>query len=156
MDTKQSLGYFLQGFPSTNESQCMSKLPSEGTAGPRTLRRGLLILRTLQAHDDKGLSVTELSRLTGLQRPTIYRLLAGLTECEFVYSVGRTRRYAADKQKQIQVPEPEHHLIEHAKPHMRELANQFGDAVFLVVREGNDSLTLWREIGPYAVHILVT
>ncbi|HLS17607.1 MAG TPA: helix-turn-helix domain-containing protein [Paenalcaligenes sp.] len=134
----------------------MSKLPSEGTAGPRTLRRGLLILRTLQAHDDKGLSVTELSRLTGLQRPTIYRLLAALTECEFVYSVGRTRRYAAAKQNQIQGPEPEHHLIEHAKPHMRELANQFGDAVFLVVREGNDSLTLWREIGPYPVQILGT
>src|SRR5690625_7854743 len=39
---------------------------------------------------------------------------------------------------------------------MRELANQFGDAVFLVVREGNDSLTLWREIGPYPVQILGT
>src|SRR5690625_7283175 len=39
---------------------------------------------------------------------------------------------------------------------MRELANLFGDAVFLVVREGNDSLTLWREIGPYPVQILGT
>jgi len=134
----------------------MSKVPSEGTAGPRTLRRGLLILKTLQAHDEKGLSVTELSRLTGLQRPTIYRLLAALTECEFVQPVGRTRRYAAAKQNHPQTPEPEHHLIEHAKPYMRELANQFGDAVFLVVREGDDSLTLWREIGPYPVQILGT
>jgi len=134
----------------------MSKLPTEGTAGPRTLRRGLLILRTLQEHDEKGLSVTELSRLTGLQRPTIYRLLAALTECEFVHPVGRTRRYAAIKQNQLKPPEPEHHLIEHAKPFMRDLANHFGDAVFLVVREGNDSLTLWREIGPYPVQILGT
>src|SRR5690625_5255007 len=39
---------------------------------------------------------------------------------------------------------------------MRELANQFCDALFLVVREGNDSLTLWREIGPYPVQILGT
>ena len=45
-------------------------------AGPRTLQRGLLVLKTLQNHQGKGLSVTDLSRATQLQRPTIYRLLA--------------------------------------------------------------------------------
>lgn len=133
----------------------MSAATTENSSGPRTLRRGLQILQTLQAHDESGLSVTELSRLTGLQRPTIYRLLAALTECQFVHTVGKTRRYAASKPTHLHA-ENEHHLVEIAKPFMRELAFKVGDAVFLVIRENNDSLTLWREIGPYPVQILGT
>lgn len=133
----------------------MTAATTDNSAGPRTLRRGLHILQTLQAHDENGLSVTELSRLTGLQRPTIYRLLAALTECNFVQAVGKTRRYAATKQYTSH-SETEHHLVEVAKPFMRELAFQVGDAVFLTIRENNSSLTLWREIGPYPVQILGT
>lgn len=133
----------------------MTAPKTDSSAGPRTLRRGLHILQTLLDHDDSGLSVTELSRLTGLQRPTIYRLLAALTECEFVQAVGKTRRYAATRIN----PGPsenDHHLVEIAKPFMRELAFKVGDAVFLVIREDNNALTLWREIGPYPVQILGT
>lgn len=133
----------------------MTATKSENSAGPRTLRRGLKILQTLLDHDDNGLSVTELSRLTGLQRPTIYRLLAALTECDFVEAVGKTRRYAAVRQHSTP-SENEHHLVEIAKPFMRDLAFKVGDAVFLIIRENNNSLTLWREIGPYPVQILGT
>lgn len=133
----------------------MATTQTDNSAGPRTLRRGLHILQTLQAHDENGLSVTELSRLTGLQRPTIYRLLAALTECNFVQTVGKTRRYAATKQA-LAPTETEHHLVEIAKPFMRDLAFKVGDAVFLIIRENNNSLTLWREIGPYPVQILGT
>lgn len=133
-----------------------TKTASDSSAGPRTLRRGLLLLQTLQNHDDKGLSVTELSRLTGLQRPTIYRLLAALTESEFVHAVGRTRRYASTKSYLPTSDETNNPIVERAKPLMRELADQVGDAVFLVVRDGNNSVTLWREIGSYPVQILAT
>lgn len=133
----------------------MTATKTDSKAGPRTLRRGLKILQTLLDHDESGLSVTELSRLTGLQRPTIYRLLAALTECNFVEAVGKTRRYAATRQHNSS-SENEHHLVEIAKPFMRELAFKVGDAVFLVIRENNNALTLWREIGPYPVQILGT
>lgn len=133
----------------------MTATKTDGSSGPRTLRRGLHILQTLLDHDDSGLSVTELSRLTGLQRPTIYRLLAALTECNFVEAVGKTRRYAATRQHTTP-SNNEHHLVDIAKPFMRELAFKVGDAVFLVIRENNNALTLWREIGPYPVQILGT
>ena len=45
-------------------------------AGPRTLRRGLAVLAALRDQGPDGLSVTDIARLTGIQRPTIYRLLA--------------------------------------------------------------------------------
>lgn len=128
-------------------------------AGPRTLRRGLTVLRTLQETSEEGLTVTELSRATGLQRPTIYRLLATLVEAGFANEVPESRRFAARQCARLPPPTaPVTHdkRLEIAYPSMLRLAQATGDAVFLVVREGYDSLTLWREIGPYPVQILAT
>lgn len=124
------------------------------TAGPRTLQRGLLVLKTLQNHQGKGLSVTDLSRATGLQRPTIYRLLAALMDHDLVQSSAHSRRYTATRQ--------DHGLlgldprVTVMQPIMQELAQLTGDAVFLVGRDGDESISLWREIGPYPVQILAT
>lgn len=134
----------------------VTKSSPDSATGPRTLRRGLQILRTLQDQDEKGLSVTEISRLTGLQRPTIYRLLAALIESEFVYTIEHTRRYASTSNLVATAPDANAHLVNLAKPLMQKLAEQVGDAVFLVVRDGNSSVTLWREIGSYPVQILAT
>ncbi|MCC2596581.1 IclR family transcriptional regulator [Pusillimonas sp. MFBS29] len=123
--------------------------------GPRTLRRGLQVLRTLRDNPDNGLSVSELARLTGLQRPTIYRLLAALIEEGFVHNPGNSKRFSANQSAEATIlgQDPR---IKLALPVMQSLATQTGDAVFLVVRDGNESLSLWREIGPYPVQILAT
>ncbi|KAK80880.1 transcriptional regulator, IclR family, C-terminal domain protein [Bordetella holmesii CDC-H643-BH] len=41
-------------------------------------------------------------------------------------------------------------------PILKRLADRTGDAVFLVVRDGDDSVSLHREIGSYPVQILAT
>ena len=46
------------------------------------LKKGLAVLRTLNNHNDA--TVLELSRLTGLPRPTLYRLLTTLQEAGYV------------------------------------------------------------------------
>ncbi len=128
-------------------------------SGPRTLRRGLLVLRTLQETTEPGLTVTGISRATGLQRPTIYRLLATLLEAGFVHEIPDTRRFTArmkGSQTLASSPLPQDKRIETAYPAMVRLAETTGDAVFLVVRDGHESITLWREIGPYPVQILAT
>lgn len=124
-------------------------------SGPRTLRRGLLVLRTLEAHEESGLSVTGLARLTGLQRPTIYRLLSALVEEGFVKPVNGTKLFACAKPIAASSVQ-EDPRITLAFPVMQKLAAATGDAVFLVVRDGYESLSLWREIGPYPVQILAT
>lgn len=134
----------------------MDTLPNNPVAtGPRTLRRGLHILRTLRDYPDGGLSVTDLARLTRLQRPTIYRLLAALVEEGFVHNIGGTKRFATSHPTEAAILDQDPR-IRLALPVMQELAAQTGDAVFLVVRDGNESLSLWREIGPYPVQILAT
>lgn len=124
-------------------------------AGPRTLRRGLQILRTLQENPDTGLNVSSLARITGLQRPTVYRLLAALVEEGFVKGVGGTKRFTASHHTPVPVIDQDPR-IELAFPVMQKLAALTGDAVFLVVRDGHESVSLWREIGPYPVQILAT
>jgi DNA-binding IclR family transcriptional regulator len=124
-------------------------------AGPRTLRRGLQILRTLQENPDTGLNVSSLARITGLQRPTVYRLLAALVEEGFVKGVGGTKRFTASHHTSVAVIDQDPR-IELAFPVMQKLAALTGDAVFLVVRDGHESVSLWREIGPYPVQILAT
>ncbi|HUG57850.1 MAG TPA: IclR family transcriptional regulator [Candidimonas sp.] len=124
-------------------------------SGPRTLRRGLQVLRTLQENPGSGLSVTELARITGLQRPTIYRLLAALIEGGFAKNISNTKRFIANESITLPIVEQDPR-IELAFPVMQKLAALTGDAVFLVVRDGHESVSLWREIGAYPVQILAT
>ncbi|MGB3291293.1 MAG: IclR family transcriptional regulator [Burkholderiaceae bacterium] len=132
----------------------MSDTDASGS-GPRTLRRGLQILRTLQENPEAGLNVSTLARITGLQRPTVYRLLAALIEEGFVKNLGGTKRFISSQHTATNVGDQDPR-IELAFPVMQKLAAQTGDAVFLVVRDGNESVSLWREIGPYPVQILAT
>lgn len=131
---------------------------TSSTSGPRTLRRGLQVLKALQDAGEQGLNVTQLSRSTGLQRPTIYRLLSALREGGFVTDISGSKRFAASLSTSAAATMPTHtdRRIELAYPVMQHLAALTGDAVFLVVREGYESLTIWREIGPYPVQILAT
>ncbi|TEA71809.1 IclR family transcriptional regulator [Allopusillimonas soli] len=125
-------------------------------AGPRTLRRGLAVLNALRENPEFGLSITGLARATGLQRPTIYRLLAALMDGGFVRKVGGSKRYMACLGQESGPLAGQDPRIQIAYPAMRRLAAATGDAVFLVVRDGPESLSLWREIGPYPVQILAT
>ncbi|GAB1575259.1 IclR family transcriptional regulator [Bordetella petrii] len=128
---------------------------SEHSAGPRTLRRGLTVLATLRDHGAAGLSVTDIARLTAIQRPTIYRLLAALLDAGLVLPVPGTKKYRAQWATcaDPSTPDPR---VSQTLPILRRLAERTGDAVFLVVREGDESVSLHREIGGYPVQILAT
>jgi DNA-binding IclR family transcriptional regulator len=123
-------------------------------AGPRTLRRGLAVLAALR---DQGcqMNVTDIARQTAIQRPTVYRLLAALLDAGLVEAVPGTRRYRSKPAAETGAA--------HGDPRIRQtggilkrLADRTGDAVFLVVREADESLSLRREIGGYPVQILAT
>ncbi len=124
-------------------------------AGPRTLRRGLAVLAALRDQGNNGLSVTDIARQTGIQRPTIYRLLAALLEAGLVSTIQGTKKYRAELggEPDIVSPDPR---VRQMLPILKRLADRTGDAVFLVVRDGDDSVSLHREIGSYPVQILAT
>jgi len=124
-------------------------------AGPRTLRRGLNVLAALRDAGEAGASVTELARVTDIRRPTIYRLLDALLDAGLVMPLAGTKRYRAHWSASSSAADPDPRIAP-ALPMLRRLAERTGDAVFLVVRDGADSLSLQREIGSYPVQILAT
>jgi DNA-binding IclR family transcriptional regulator len=128
---------------------------SPHSAGPRALRRGLQLLAALRDHGGDGLSVTDLARYTQIQRPTIYRLMAALIEAGLAHPVPGTKKYRAQLAPDASAPEPDPRLRQ-TLPILRRLAERTGDAVFLVVRENDESISLHREIGGYPVQILAT
>lgn len=124
-------------------------------AGPRTLRRGLAVLAALRDQGNQGLSVTDLARQTGIQRPTIYRLLAALLEAGLVSTIQGSKKYRAELGGEPDVVSPDPR-VRQMLPILKRLADRTGDAVFLVVRDGDESVSLHREIGSYPVQILAT
>lgn len=130
-----------------------SILEADSAAGPRTLRRGLCVLAALRERAERGMSVTEIARATAIQRPTVYRLLAALLEFRLVEYLPSTKRYRATPAAGLDAQDTDPRL-RLTLPIMRRLAQHTGDAVFLVVREGDDSLSLHREVGSYPVQIL--
>jgi DNA-binding IclR family transcriptional regulator len=128
---------------------------SPATAGPRTLRRGLQVLAALRDHGQAGLSVTDLARLTGIQRPTVYRLLAALLEAGLAQAVAGTKKYRPLLGAET-ASAPADPRVRQTLPALQRLAERTGDAVFLVVRDGDESVSLHREIGGYPVQILAT
>lgn len=132
-----------------------SSTTDEDGSGPRTLRRGLRVLTALRDAGAGGLSITQIARLTQLQRPTVYRLIAALCEAGMATPMPAVKKYCANLSV-AQDANLSHPLIAMTLPSLKRLASKTGDAVFLVVRDGDDSLSLHREIGGYPVQILAT
>jgi len=118
---------------------------------PGALRRGLRILGALR--DAAALRAAELAALTGIPRPTVYRLL------EILEAEGFVAREADGKSFTLAaaVDNPDDRwgaFVRQMEPVMRRIAQRTGNAVFLVRQKDNDLLCLHREIGTYPIQIL--
>lgn len=123
--------------------------------GTRALHRGLTLLDAILAGGKDGLRVVDLCRAAGLERPTVYRLLATLIECGYVAQRGRFRyvrgpRLAAMPQR----GEPAG-LAERLNPVLARISNACGDAAFGVMRDGPLSRCIARHVGTHPVQVLV-
>ncbi|MFW7342171.1 IclR family transcriptional regulator [Pollutimonas sp. H1-120] len=130
--------------------------------GPQALTRGLALLAALKEAAPEGVRVTDLARSTGIERPTVHRLLLSLESAGWVKKAENGRRYFADAQGGLSLAvstmdnSATREVVVRAIPAMRRLASKLGDAIFLVTREGDESVALHREIGDYPIQILAT
>lgn len=125
--------------------------------GTRALQRGLCILEALQ-DDPEGLSIAGMCRKTDLHRTTVCRLLETLLLAGWVKNGLKKRTYVLAKHPAVHraagAPELYDYRLDIALPVMRRLVDSIQDAIFLTVLDGDDSLTLHREIGTYPIQIL--
>lgn len=131
-------------------------------SGPKTLRKGLTVLSLLKEVAPEGLGATEVARRTGVDRVAVQRIFVALETEGWARRDATGKRYFQDCDGSVvrvlgAMPQgPSQELVLAAVPAMRRLARQLGDAVFLVAREGMESVGIHREIGSYPIQILAS
>lgn len=124
--------------------------------GSRTLRRGLQLLDAVLQSGREGLRVVDLCRAAGLERATVYRLLATLLEAGYVAPRGRFRYVAGPRLAQLQTPPPSpSDFAARLQPVLARVSKACGDAAFAIVREGPASHCIARQVGTHPVQMLV-
>lgn len=134
----------------------MSK-PSE-TPGAQNMRRSLQVLRALGRHQEEGMSVTDVIADTGLERSTVHRLLTCLVEEGFAERDAGLRRYrlGIDAMQLGLASLRRAPLVASYQPLMQRLARTSGDTVYLLARQGDYTICLHREDGPYPIKVFST
>lgn len=129
--------------------------PAEPSSGVAVLDRAFALLRAFQPTDDR-LSLTELSRRTGLYKSTVLRLLAALEHGGFMrrlddgqYAIGpQPMRLAAIYQRSFRVDS----VIE---PLLAELSAGLGETASFYVRAGSRRLVVCRVEPARAVRVSI-
>lgn len=129
------------------------------TSGAQSVDRALSLLSLIGRHAGEGLSLSELTVMSGLNKPTVRRLVLALINGGMVDQCRRTLRYQLGAEAYlIGLLASEHHgLARIATRNAVRLARATEDAACLSVRRGLHSLCLHREDGPYPIrtHALI-
>jgi len=125
-------------------------------AGAQTVRRAIAILRLIACGQERGVRLVDLVHMSGLNHPTVHRLLQTLVQEHVIEQDPQTRRYLMGTEiKLLGLARPRRlPLLTVAAPYLADLAEHVGDTVFLSIRHGHDSICIARETGRYPIQIL--
>jgi len=122
--------------------------PPDGT---QSVQRVFALLRMIALHNRGGLRTVDLCRITGLQRPTLHRLLQRLVHENLVSRSERTRNYHLGPMlHELGLSAaPPVDMTALCGPQLRAIADATGDMVFLTLRSGPDAVCLDRQEGKH-------
>ncbi len=121
----------------------------------KTLTRGLALMDAILAGPEEGLRVVSLCRQTGLERATVYRLLAALQEANYVRLVSRFHYGPGPRWNALAQPKQlREDLTVQLKAVLAQVSKSCGDAAFAVVRDGGLSHCIARQVGVHPVQVL--
>ncbi|WP_077002649.1 IclR family transcriptional regulator [Variovorax sp. KK3] len=126
------------------------------TAGAQSVRRALAVLRVLATGQERGVRLTDVVSHTGLNRPTVHRILRVLVEEGAVEQDPATRRYLVGGEVSLLglARSTRFPIRAIAEPHLRHLSEILGDTAFLTIRNGADSVCIDRRPGSFPVKVL--
>jgi DNA-binding IclR family transcriptional regulator len=128
---------------------------SEG--GTRTVHRTATLLRAIAANSRAGMRLVDLHRGTGMERPTVHRLLQSLVAEKLVRQDSRTRRYFLGQglYELGLAAIPKAALRDLAHPFLSRLAEFTEETVFLTERSDLDGVCIDRVEGRFPVKVFV-
>ncbi|HCR98866.1 MULTISPECIES: IclR family transcriptional regulator [Halomonas] len=128
------------------------------TAGAQSVDRALGLL-SLIARQAEGSSLADLTRHSGLNKPTVRRLLLALINAGMVEQSPANHHYQLGPEAYLlgHRASEQHNLTRLATCNVARLAQRTEDAACLSIRRGHFSLCLYREDGVYPIrtHALV-
>jgi DNA-binding IclR family transcriptional regulator len=107
-------------------------------SGTQSIERALTLMREIAAHNRSGSRLLDLASRTGLQRPTVHRMLKCLTLENMVQQDPDTHRYYLGPMvfELGLTAAPRYNLREICHPALSRIAEATGDTVFLTQRSG--------------------
>ncbi|MEP9348828.1 IclR family transcriptional regulator [Xanthobacter sp. KR7-225] len=138
------------------EPRSAGRAPTNTVTGAQSIHRAFGVLRLLANSGAGGVRLTEIAQDLGLTPPTAYRILQVLMEEGAVERLPSERRYVVGAEVALLGLSIRARvgLQEIAEPILTRLCGEVGDAVFLTVRSGYDSVCADRRIGTYPVQVL--
>jgi DNA-binding IclR family transcriptional regulator len=125
-------------------------------AGAQSIRRAVTILRLLAVGQEQGVRLTDIVEESGLNRPTVHRILRVLTEEGAVEQDADSRRYMIGQEVSLLglARSARFPIRAIADPYLQHVCEHAGDTVFLTIRNGFDSICVDRKTGSYPVKVL--
>ena len=122
----------------------------------QSVARTDLVLSVLAAHAEHGLRLTDVCRATGLGKTAAHRLLSGLVAYRLADLDERSSRYFIGFKIFAWASGAGNRfgLSRIAAPSLTRLADTFGDAVYLLVRRGDEAVCVDRVEGPFPIKTL--
>ena len=128
----------------------MPRRSSASVAGAQTVDRACTLLKEIARHGASGARLLDLTKNSGLSRPTVHRILQSLASPAFIRQDPATRRYQLGVglfALGLAAPNPVEGLPE-LRSLLDALATQTGDTAYLWTRQGDEVLCLARVEGP--------
>ncbi len=128
----------------------------EALPGSQTVRRAMDILRLVACGQEAGVRLADIVHMSGLNRPTVHRLLKTLIDEKAIEQDPHTRRYLIGPELALlgiartrRFP-----ILSSAASYLAQLAQHVGDTVFLSIRHGYDSICIGRQTGHHPIQVL--
>lgn len=125
-------------------------------SGSQTAARAIQLLRLIACGQELGVRLTDIVQMSGLNRPTVHRILKTLQAEEAVEQDALSRRYRIGPEiillgiaRTRRFP-----LMSVASTSLTQLAQSVGDTVFISIRHGLDSICIGRQTGHHPIQVL--
>lgn len=125
--------------------------------GLQTLDRAVAVLHALGAGGANGLRFVDLQKTLGLSKPTLHRMLLSLLSHGLIEHQPQGRHYCLGRGLQTlawSVPNALPDLQRICAPAVQCLAEESGDTVFLMARDGLFTVCLGRATGDYPIRTI--
>ncbi len=121
--------------------------------GSQSVDRALLLLAMIGRHAGRGVSLSVLVEESGLNKPTVRRLLLALIRASLVEQDEETRRYYLGEEAYVlgTLASQRFGLLELCLDSLAALSRKTQDTSFLSVRRGTSAVCVYREEGTYPV-----